>query len=82
VTVQTVGSWVAIGTSAPGASSMSWTVPGVAGTDYCVRITGRASGFTDASSQGGVFSVLGSGSLIFADDFETGDHSQWSGVQP
>ncbi len=41
-------SWTAIGTSPPGASSMSWTVPVNTGSDYCLGITGMAPGYMNS----------------------------------
>ena len=43
-----VSSWMPIGTSSPGVSSLSWTVPVNIGGDYCLRIQGMASGYMDS----------------------------------
>jgi hypothetical protein len=53
------GTWTVIGTSAAGASSLAWTTPATAGTDYCVRIKGQAPGFTaSAYSTGTPFALV------------------------
>ena len=41
-------SWIPIGTSSPGASSLSWTVPVNTGGDYCLSIQGMATGYMNS----------------------------------
>jgi hypothetical protein len=41
-------SWIPIGASSPGASSLSWTVPLTTGGDYCLSIQGMAPGYTNS----------------------------------
>jgi len=41
-------SWTPIGTSSPGASSLSWTVPVNSGGDYCLSIQGMAPGYMNS----------------------------------
>jgi subtilisin family serine protease len=41
-------SWTPIGTSSPGASSLSWTVPVNTGGDYCLSIQGMAPGYMNS----------------------------------
>jgi hypothetical protein len=41
-------SWTPIGTSSPGASSMSWTAPVNTGSDYCLSIQGMAPGYMNS----------------------------------
>ena len=48
VTLQVPSPWVPLGTSAPGASSLSWAIPLTTGNDYCLSIQGMAPGFPDA----------------------------------
>ena len=43
-----VSSWIPIGTSSPGTSSLSWTVPVNTGGDYCLSIQGMASGYMNS----------------------------------
>jgi len=43
-----VSSWIPIGTSSPGTSNLSWTVPVKAGGDYCLSIQGMAPGYMDS----------------------------------
>ncbi len=42
-------SWSPIGTSSSGSSSLSWTVPVNAGSDYCLSIQGMAPGYLNSS---------------------------------
>jgi len=41
-------SWTPIGTSSPGTSSLSWTVPVNTGGDYCLSIQGMAPGYMNS----------------------------------
>lgn len=67
-----------VGTSAAGATSMSWTVPAVQGDDYCVRVQGQAAAHSDAPLvTSSIFSV-GATSDIFADGFESGGTTMWN----
>jgi hypothetical protein len=43
-----VSPWMSIGTTPPGASSLSWTVPLNTGGDYCLSIQGMAPGYTNS----------------------------------
>lgn len=43
-----VSPWMPIGTTPPGASSLSWTVPLNTGGDYCLSIQGMAPGYINA----------------------------------
>lgn len=43
-----VSPWIPIGTTSPGASSLSWTVPLNTGEDYCLSIQGMAPGYTNS----------------------------------
>ncbi len=43
-----VSSWVPIGSSSPGGSSLSWTVPVNTGGDYCLMIQGMAPGYMNS----------------------------------
>jgi len=43
-----VSSWIPIGTSSPGASNLSWTVPVNTGGDYCLSIQGMAPGYMNS----------------------------------
>jgi hypothetical protein len=81
VAIASAGAWTAIGTSAPGGTSLGWTVPGAAGTDYCLRLTGQAGGYSPSSATGGTFSVSTLGP-IFANGFETGTTAAWSSTTP
>lgn len=77
VSIQVTGAWNAIGTSAAGATALSWSVPAMDGADYCVRLLGQASGHTDSVLvTGSPFTV--STTDIFADGFESGDVTVWS----
>ncbi|MFZ1466139.1 MAG: hypothetical protein WAV60_19005, partial [Anaerolineae bacterium] len=40
--------WIALGTSAPGATAFAWHVPNVPGADTCVRLKGQAPGYDDS----------------------------------
>jgi Zn-dependent metalloprotease len=80
VSIATTGTWNTIGTSAAGASSMPWNVPIDASTDYCLRITATAPGYSASQTQGAVFEVQASS--IFADDFESSNTAAWSTTVP
>jgi hypothetical protein len=41
-------SWIPVGTSSPGASSLPWTVPVNTGADFCLRLQAMAPGYTDS----------------------------------
>jgi hypothetical protein len=43
-----VSSWIPIGTSSPGASSLSWAIPVTSGSDYCLSIQGMAPGYINS----------------------------------
>jgi len=43
-----VSQWIPIGSTSPGASSLSWTVPLNTGGDYCLSIQGMAPGYTNS----------------------------------
>jgi len=43
-----VSQWIPIGSTSPGASSLSWTVPLNTGGDYCLSIQGMAPDYTNS----------------------------------
>jgi hypothetical protein len=58
VSISSASTWTAIGTTGAGASSFPWSVPAVAGNDYCLRIEGMAHGYSNSPQVvSGVFSV-------------------------
>jgi len=81
VSIAATGTWTSVGASAAGASSLPWNIPAVAGTDYCIRITASAPGYSPSEAQGGVFEV-GAADSIFADGFESGQSTAWSVTTP
>ncbi len=81
VSIAATGTWTTVGVSAAGATSLSWTVPAVSGTDYCLQITAAAPGYSPSQVQGAIFEV-GNTEFIFSDGFESGGSTAWSVTTP